>query len=190
MRSFIPSFDYIYHKMETADFHYSLTYEKHRILYKVLEKYLKSGDSIVELGVCNGATAIMFSLCVFAIEGGYTGIDNWSLEGSRGKVEKLLVGLSENVPYHLIEGSSHDPENYCDYDFLLIDAGHDEANVSKDCALWLPNARKGNIVAFDDYPSLPSKENPHWAVREYAERYTYDWELIAYWEGLMVKRKV
>jgi predicted O-methyltransferase YrrM len=119
-----------------------------------------------------------------------------------GSLEEVRDHLSRNKLDHLLmQRNSWDPRLLSDHDlynynFLLIDAGHDEANVSKDCQLWLPHAKSGTIVAFDDYPAVyprPMKSDAHWAVKLYADMYTdnpYEWRLLGYWDGLMVRQRV
>ena len=192
----LPWYSDIQKSMNTVSQHYSLGNEKHLMLYKCLQ-LLPDNPNIVELGVCHGATAIMLADVANTLEGTYTGIDNWSLEGSREEVQQAFdkLGLvGDHI--RLIQGSTHDPalaQEYGKYDFLLIDAGHDEANVRYDIWEWISkrttgDTKEGTLVAFDDYPASVSKQDPHWAVREYADRATEHWDLIAYWNGLMVRQ--
>ena len=43
------------------------------------------------------------------------------------------------------------------FDFVFIDASHDEESVRKDIAAWLPKIRQGGILAGHDisYPGVP-----------------------------------
>lgn len=191
----IPFNELYYSKLDIPRYseHYALNYEKKEFLWRFLQK-LPRHSKLVELGVCNGTTALMLAYVAKMLDGSYTGIDNWSLEGTKRQVEEMLE--NGGLRGELIEGNTHAPENLREYDFLLIDAGHDEMNVVHDCDLWLPEAKKGAVVAFDDYPShypLIKEEDAHWAVKHYADWYTsnpYRWALLGYFDGLLIKQKV
>lgn len=177
------------------DEHYSLGIEKRQFLHRVC-RFLPENASIVELGVCHGSTGFLLATVAARLNGKYTGIDNWSLEGSYDEVSNKLMSLRGNTDWDLIQGSTHNRELVeelaASYNLLLIDAGHDEANIRQDCEVWIPLAKSGSIVAFDDYPATATPNpnlDPHWAVKYYADKFTGSWDLVGYWNGLMVRRK-
>lgn len=189
-----PEFTQVMELAASANMHYSLNMEKKRLLYNAFVEYFPRYGTVVELGVCHGSTGIMLSMLARSANGTYLGIDNWSLESSREVIAKHFINAGQwGTDVQLSEGSTHDPKFLMPYDFILIDAGHDEKNVSADAAAWIPWARNGAIVAWDDYPPAIVKDDAHWAVRMNADRYCGDptaWELVGYWEGLLIKRKM
>lgn len=184
------------------DEHYSLGVEKRQFLHRVC-RFLPENASIVELGVCHGSTGFLLATVAKRLNGKYIGIDNWSLEGSLEEVRDKFLSLvgpdaEDNGVWELGKFNSHDSDlaktvvEDDPYSLLLIDAGHDEANVRQDCEVWIPLAKSGAIVAFDDYPATATPNpnlDPHWAVKTWADAYTGSWDLIGYWNGLMVRRK-
>lgn len=180
------SWDIARHFIAKANPHYGLDIEKKKMLFWLLRKSAP-GSMFVELGVCHGGTAALLALVASRTGGYYVGIDNWSLEGSYEEVAELLKDCDG---VKLVQGSTHDVPLVPEIDFLLIDAGHDEANVSVDCRRWIPCVRRGGLVAFDDFPTGPGwKESAHWAVRHYADEATAEWELVAAWNGMVVRRR-
>lgn len=171
------------------DQHYSLDDHRRMMLFWCAET-IQDG-LIVELGVCHGGTGLMLSYVASCTNSRYYGVDNWSLEGSYEQVVQLFT---ENLPYPpswtLINGNTHDvPLPKLPISMLFIDAGHDEANVGPDCERWIPLVMPGGIVAFDDYPQGADwRESCHYAVREYADMYTHNWDHIGSWEGLLIRR--
>lgn len=173
-----------------ASDHYSLSEREQELLFEVAMG-LPTGALIVELGVCNGKTALILAAVAEAKQGLYIGVDNWSLEGSFGEVFDLMHAAFGTSRWQLWQGDTHTIELPAfPIDLLLIDAGHQEEAVSVDCERWIPTVRPGGIVAFDDYPGERNwRDSCHWAVREYGEMWTEGFDLVAYWGKIMVRRK-
>lgn len=183
-----------------ANDHYSLTEREQHLLWELVVAEVPEGGLIVELGLCWGKTAVVLALAAKQKQGRYWGLDNWSLEGSYEEVERLLwetVGGDDDPrtppdwSWALTKGNTGEHWDAGQpVDFLLIDAGHDEVNVTKDCEMWIPSVAPGGLVAFDDVPSGPGwREHAHHAVREQMEKWTGDWENAASWGKLWIRRK-
>lgn len=183
---------------EDLNQHYSMgLYKRKFIVDKVIQPaLLPKHPLIVELGVCHGSTAVMLAYIAECLGGHYVGIDTWLLEGSMLSVMEKLVarGLWKDTST-LIEQNTHKaklPEWVKpEIDLLIVDAGHDEANVGPDCEIWIPKVAPGGIVVFDDCPEQVNADDPHWAVKHYAEQHTQGWEVLGYWNpsGVLIKRK-
>jgi len=195
-----------------ANDHYSMTERQQELVYELALTIPEKG-LIVELGVCHGKTAMVLAAAAYQRDGGYLGIDNWSLEGDRTQVHLLLDQLmhsfgvrapskrvdggsywnGRSFSWTLAEADTHDDRwrhAAMEVDLLLIDAGHDEANVSKDCEIWIPKVKAGGLVIFDDWPSGPSwQASCHEAVRRHAEIWTGDWEWAASYGKVVARRR-
>lgn len=168
--------------------HYTIDESHQRFICNLISN-LPIGATVVELGVCNGSTAGLIVLSGQKNQIDYYGIDNFSLENHYYQVNQALSLLK--APYHLIEADTRKYPWSKPIDLLLIDAGHDEANVSKDCPKWIPLVKKGGYVVFHDWPNTSDHSHCHWAVRHYGELQTQGWQQIAYLtELLMVKRNL
>jgi len=180
----------------SASDHYSMTEEQQRVLFDIYP-----GGTIVELGVCNGKTALVLAAAAWSCgfgylkrcPGRYIGIDNWGLENTYEGVKALMEAARLwGGNSYLINGSTHTPhlpDSLRPIDLLVIDAGHDEANVSIDCERWTPMVRPGGYVAFHDYDEPADPDSPHWAVRHYADKYTGSWKHVGYWDGLLIRQR-
>lgn len=172
-----------------ANDHYSMSEREQELVWE-LAQTIPEGGFIVELGVCHGKTAVILAAVAQNKGGFYTGIDNFSLEGSLLEVEGLLEdsfgSSSRGRFWRLHSANTHDPMwgyageeeilDHCLVDLLLIDAGHDYDNVSQDCEIWIPQIRPGGIVIFDDVASGPTwRTDCHSAVREMMEKWCGDW---------------
>lgn len=181
-----------------ANDHYSMTERQQELLYE-LALTIPDNGTIVELGVCHGKTAIVLAIAAAHTDSRYVGIDNWSLESSEEEVLQHLDEVGGELPneWHLDWGlinacswASETAEGISKIDFLVIDAGHDEENVSKDCALWIPLVKPGGIVVFDDWPSGPRWwESCHAAIRKHAEVWCAEWEWAASYGKTVAFRK-
>lgn len=186
-------------KARKANDHYSLTEREQEFVFE-LAMGIPEGGLIIELGVCHGKTAVVLANVAEMKQGYYVGVDNWSLEGSWGEVHKLIAdtGLPVNS-WELVDANTHDtdlwtrlfPKDGCQgVDLLLIDAGHDEENVTKDCEVWIPKVKPGGIVIFDDVPSGPGWwVSCHSAVRECVEEWCAEWEMAGAWGKVWAFRK-
>lgn len=184
--------DEVIDRARLANDHYSMSEDQQRMLWE-LAKGVPKGGLIVELGVCWGKTAIVLALAAKEQQATYRGIDNWSLEGSKKDVSFLMQTAVGAGDWWLMESDTHDEFMRAfdvDIDMLVIDAGHDEANVSQDCEVWIPKVVPGGIVVFDDVPSGPGwAESCHWAVRAGMEHWCADWEMAAAWGKTWCWRK-
>lgn len=151
--------------------HYSMDESQHKLVYKYAKQVPKSGV-VLELGVAHGKTSALF--CAVGIEKGYEfyGIDDFSLEGTSNEVYEIINSF--DIIGGLIISKTQDAEWNREVDLLLIDAGHDEANVKADCEKYIPYVKQGGIVIFDDFGDIPA----HWAVKQYGEQATQGWEKL------------
>ena len=196
----------VWKSVKDIDPHYGMNTEQYRTIYDTA-MMLPDEPEIVELGVCHGLTAYILATVAQEKKGWYTGIDDYSLEGSaeevfarfteRGLENITLLSLSTRAASSYFNSSDFPFEA----DLLLIDAGHDEVNVSFDCEFYVPLVKVGGYVIFDDYPSINISDSPtpdemaadaHWAVQYYGDKATpgRDWELITRVGGLVVKRRL
>lgn len=172
--------------MANFDPHYSVSDEQARRIFDqaVMVPYL---GEIVELGVCNGRTGAM--LCRVAMELGasYTGVDFFGLENT---AVDIRTKFEENkLDGDIIESSTEEYGKYwgeIPIDLLFVDAGHDEANVSVDCELWVPKVKPGGVVIFHDYDS---ESGAHGAVKRHADLATQGWERIDDKGSMLIARR-
>lgn len=209
--SSIPEWNRAKYLSEIPNQHYSLSREKRNLLFWCAAAAPKE-PTFVEIGVCHGGTAMMLAYVARMLDGRYIGIDNWSLEGSFAEVRAHLDQADLLEPrIELIQGDSTtlNPQTVLrreammkavtgphtltsdGIDLLLIDGGHQEGVVDRDCANWIPHVKPGGLVCFDDYTGieLPREKDCHWAVRASAELWTGTYETVGYWSGLLVRRK-
>lgn len=166
--------------------HYSLSPERHRILYDALLPVFanlephRAKPVCLELGICHGRTAVLLMAMGFE----YFGIDDFSLEGSWQDLERFMWdnGLGGTI----IESRSQDAEWGVMCDVLLVDGGHDEDNVKPDCEKFPPFVRPGGLIIFDDYQD---GVHAHWAVKKYADIATEGWERLTEDNGFLIARR-
>lgn len=177
--------------MASVDPHYSLSDEKHALLWKYASQVPWRPD-ILELGVCHGRTAVM--LCYIAREqrGYYCGIDNFSLEGTAASIMTRLETMGRrHIEWDIYDMTTQTAAKTWELplDFLFIDAGHDPQNVSHDCDKFVPFVKPGGIAAFDDYEDPYNPDSAHWAVRFYADKATEGWERLDWTHGMLIARR-
>lgn len=178
----------------TIDTHYAMSDEDVEFLfYAIKNNELDPKSVIVELGMCHGRTSAVLAYIARETDSVYYGVDDFSLEGNAKEVRASLNNLM--LPYTILEGRTQDVPWYLPIDVLLVDAGHDEANVKADCEKWIPFVKPGGFAAFDDWDESPRYDdrtmqeiNPHWAIAYYARLATPGWEEIKCDEGRMVLR--
>lgn len=175
----------------TASDHYSMTEKQQELLFhEIAGTFTRDQHPLfVELGVCNGKTGLILAYLADRLAGTYVGVDNWGLENSFDGVYKLFAA-ADLKGWSLVTGKTQEvvlPDQ--PIDLLVIDAGHDEANVSADVARWAGLVRPGGLIAFHDYDGIFSRESCHWAVRYYADFYTAEWEMTLFYHGLLVRRR-
>ena len=67
--------------------------------------------------------------------------------------------LKEGVEYTLVQSDSIKAASFVpDVDFVFIDGGHLEKQVTEDINTWLPKVKKGGIIAGHDYDSYGVQE--------------------------------
>lgn len=169
-------------KARTMSGHYSLSEEEQRFMFD-LAMTLPAGSTIVEIGVCNGRTAAVLNYVAKERHLRYYGVDNFSLENTADNVRSSLQALGY-YPDFLVGDSAKVPWHGGPIGLLLIDGGHDEASVHKDCEKWIPMVASGGIVAWHDYDIEYDPKSAHHAIREHADRITQDWEIIPMPEGV------
>ena len=176
--------------------HYSMAHEHHPIIYQYLTTLCPMGGTVVELGVCNGRT---FALLVYVARFHslrVIGIDTFLLQRPEtgDDTEEMVRAKLDHLdaPYWLFNCNTHDFDTSRlagPIDFLIIDAGHDEANVRPDCEKYLPLVSPGGVVVFHDWPANLSRDDAHWAVRHYGELHTAHWDDLYFRTGLKIRQK-
>lgn len=175
-------------RINAMDPHYGMDIRDEEFIFGLLRERVYH-PTVVELGVCHGRASAMLAYLAQGTGGAYHGVDDWRLEGSMQEVSDRLETIG--LPHTLHHSDTRTLPWDDPIDVLLIDAGHDEQNVSADCAKWIPWVVAGGYVVFDDWPPsvVRSDDNPHWAVAVYGEAATTGWQS---WRGpgrVMVKRK-
>jgi predicted O-methyltransferase YrrM len=162
--------------------HYSLSQEELAFLIEHALLVPARGQ-VLELGICHGRTLAALTLATEAQEASVTGIDHFGLEGSVWQVRESLarVGASRAV---VIVGDTRVIPWDIPLDLLLVDAGHDEANVSKDVRKYVPLVKPGGLVFFHDWDPEVDPASPHEAVRRHATAACGDWEDLGLVGGL------
>jgi len=166
--------------------HYSLTEPQQKLIYKYASR-LPKGSTIMELGVCNGKTSAI--LAYLAKQNGYRayGVDDFSLEWNPIAFKEKMTSL--DLPFELIVGKTNEVLWEEPIDFLLIDAGHDPANIYRDTNRWIPFVKVGGYVAFHDYEDPYDIESPHWGVRYFADKTTGAWDNIGSCDKLKIRQQ-
>jgi hypothetical protein len=179
--------------------HYGLTEEQRFFAYRMASE-LRPGAVIVELGVCNAPTSIVFAYVAKHLGLAYHGVDAFILENTAAQFQAIMAALE--LPYTLHVGYTNSIHWDTPIDLLLIDADHHDPFVDQDCARWLPFLVPGGIAMFHDYDAAPEPIGPHWPVRSAVDRHTQYWPVLYYIgngtlpdgsiggiDGLVIKRK-
>ena len=183
------AWDAVLQRARTAPDHYALLEFQLQALWEAGQS-LPVGAQIVELGVCHGKTAIVLATLAQQRQGTYLGVDTWELEGSRDDVAARLAAVSLGPPtVQLLAARTQDAPIPPRIDLLLIDAGHDEANVRADCERWIPALVPGGLLAAHDYDDPYNPQSAHWAVRHYVDHLTGHWTPVGLWGGLLLRRR-
>lgn len=84
-----------------------------------------------------------------------------AVDSYRGKYKKAMRGAQSLLEPYVADGRCYlmrmgsaeaaQTKSYCRFDFVYIDAAHDEASVAADLAAWAPLVRPGGILAGHDY---------------------------------------
>lgn len=159
---------------------------------------VKPGGVALELGVCNGRTAVVLAHCAKKIGFEAHGIDCFVLENSPGEIKELMFKL--DLPYHLHVGGTAGPVLTSKYnsrmvswnrpiDLLIVDASHIDPWVTADLERFLPFVIPGGVAIFHDYPVREIEDDPHQDVKKAVDNETWDWDMEYYIEELMCKRK-
>ncbi len=162
------SFDYIWPRVKDIDEHYSIHPDSVRF---VIEKGqpLQSEPTILELGVCHGRTFAALTILAMHNNGNCYGIDHFGLEGSPTEIEENMK--SRNLDHWtLIVSDTKTARWNKPIDLLVVDAGHDPANVIPDVEKYVPFVVPNGYVFFDDYEQEDNPQSQHWAVRAYANK--------------------
>ncbi len=159
---------------------YALNEESQKVIFDLAMK-LPNNAVIFEVGVANAKTTAVLLCSVKETGALYYGVDNFSLTKNEKEIREKLDKLK--IPYIVFTNDSRTLGFDKEIDLLLIDGGHDEANVSKDCEQYLPLVKDGGIAIFDDYIPKPLDAGAHWAVREYADKFTKGWEDVGFFCG-------
>lgn len=164
----------ILEKSRTIDAHYSMLESQQEEIFNCL-KDIPEGAVIVELGVCHGKTFYILSEIARSVGGEAHGVDHFGLEGTAQEVRQALDSLG--AVYTIHESTTQALAWDKQIDVLLVDAGHDEANVSADCAKWIPFVGPGGIVIFHDWfhDDDERDSNAHWAIAWYGKRACAGW---------------
>lgn len=179
---------------EIQDFrkHYSMTDPQHEIMWS-LASQLPFDSTVLELGVCNGRTFAILLYCAKHLGHHLYGVDTFQLqkpETEDDTYEEVITKLNKiSHEYVIFKQDTRELNWFLPLDLLIVDAGHDEANVKPDCEKYVPLVKRGGLVAFHDFPPNDSREDAHWAVRFYGNLATLGWEEVTYYGGLMIKRR-
>ena len=171
---------------KSVDSHYAMRPEEQEVAFKHALALPKKAV-IVELGVTHGKTGILLAYAADALSGTYTGVDNFSLEGSAKTVKKTL--RDRKLTGTILEGNTADVPWKANIDYLLIDAGHDRLNIAADCDRWLPFLKPGALVLFHDYNPEIDESDPHYHVKYYADFHTKSWKQVDYVPYLSIRQK-
>lgn len=178
----------------TKDFnmHYSMTEPQHKIIFD-LASTLPEHSNVLELGVCNGKTFAILLYCRRLLGFHLFGVDTFQLqrpETGDDTLSEVVEKLNRiDTRYTLFIQDTRKLDFDLSLHLLIVDAGHDEANVSVDCAKYVPLLVPGGLVAFHDFPPNDDRSDCHWAVRYYGNMATPGWEEVTYYGGLMIKRR-
>ena len=174
--------DTIWHLVREIDPHYSLSPSELKFVLRYAVR-VPPHSVMLELGVCHGRTFAALALAAMATDSRVFGIDHFGLEGSGEEVRESLRqrGITN---WTLFEANTHDMGWKTPIDLLVVDAGHDVANVKPDIEDYVPHVKPGGYVFFDDYDEPYDPDSPHWAVRHYADLACGNWEPLdtgRYW---------
>lgn len=82
----------------------------------------------------------------------YRGKYKSAMKGAATLLEPFaLQGRSQLVRLTSVKAAEYHGDQNCDFDFVYIDAAHDEASVTQDIEAWMPLIRPGGIIAGHDY---------------------------------------
>jgi predicted O-methyltransferase YrrM len=166
--------------------HYSMRPSEQQTLFNQAMGLAKK-PVIVELGVTHGKTALLLAYVANLLDGSYTGVDNFKLEGS---AKEVRVTLKKNgLQGTILEGNTVDVPWKGVIDLLHIDAGHDRINMMHDCNRWLPHIAPGGLVAFHDYNPDIDQQDPHFFIKYFANFHTKHWNTAAYDPYILIRRK-
>jgi predicted O-methyltransferase YrrM len=166
--------------------HYSMEEETQKYIYTDVSQ-LPADAVVVEIGVAHGKTAAVIGYA--AKENGfrYFGVDNFSLEGTKTEVVTDLhkIGLGQNM--EIIEADAKNHKWSLPIDYLIIDGGHDEANIKGDCENWIKWVKPNGVAVFDDYGD---QAGPHSGVTYWADYYTGKWQLLRLDGNTLFRRNI
>jgi methyltransferase family protein len=129
--------------------------------HRVLERYASGRESLVEIGVAEGASAMALRTSMNP-RGTLYLVDPFHLSRvpllnflRRAAKRTVFVKLGPSVVW--IEAFSHDAARSWDQpiDFLLIDGDHREEAVEQDWNDWAPHVVKDGVIAFHDARLFP-----------------------------------
>lgn len=177
------NFDHIWNRVKDINDQYSLSENELRFVVDHALT-LQKDPTILELGVCHGRTLAALAI-VARYKGGHAfGIDFFGLSGSSKAQTVDALEIRGVTNFTIIEGNTHDIPWSTPVGLLLVDAGHDEANVRPDIHKYVPKVKSGGYVFFDDYDNPYDPKSPHWAVRHYADLACADWEDLGIVDGM------
>ncbi len=138
--------------------------------HQALEKWARGRNSVVEIGVAEGASAVALRTAMSA-EGTLYLVDPFHL--SRVRMLNFLrraalraVSASGGPVAVWVEAFSHDAARGWNrpIDFLLIDGDHREIAVEQDWKDWTPHVTENGVVVFHDARIFPNG----WTSAEYS----------------------
>jgi predicted O-methyltransferase YrrM len=143
--------------------------------------------SVVELGVTHGHTAAALIYACSLTGSSYTGIDNFTTEGSLEEANANLAAL--HLPFTVLKDNTHQINWKKSVDLVLFDAGHDHYNMRADVEAWLPRLKPGGLALFHEYNPKNDYTDPHFPVKHYTDMFTKGWEEVTYIPFLLIRRK-
>jgi len=128
--------------------------------YQLMASHLRSGCTIAEVGVAEGASAIYLaeellnrdkSFTFYFIDDLSYGHD-YQLRSLMKNVGKANLGqYIEIIPVSSVEAACRFPDLH--FDFVFIDASHKIEWTKADILLWYQKVKRGGILAGHDYNS-------------------------------------
>lgn len=166
-------FEEIWARVHDINDHYALSKDQVEFIVRHAMT-LPMFPTLLELGVCHGRTLASLALVAERLYGQAYGIDHFGLEGNVEEVQESLFDRGI-LSCKIIVADTREAEWTKPIDLLVVDAGHDEANVRPDIEKYVPLVKSGGYVFFDDYDDPKNRQSPHWAVRHYADLACGSW---------------
>lgn len=140
--------------------------------------------TIVELGCYSGGTTIIMAKTI--PEAKIYAIDIFAINGSDIRDFVISKRFPECKNIELLEMTTVEASRVVPdgFDFIFIDADHQQDSIERDCDNWLPKLKSGGIVVFDDY-----NNDDFPAIAPVVESRTTGWKIYGQHDTIMIKIK-